>query len=291
MISVIIPTYNRYSFLKKAVQSVLMQSLKDFELIIVDDGSTDETKELILSFSDERIRYFFQENKGVSSARNKGVIESRGDLIAFLDSDDCWKEKKLEKQLKFMENISSIISHTQELWYRRGKILNQKKKHRKCAGELFEKSLEMCSISISTAMVRKSLFDDVGLFDESLPACEDYDMWLRVTSKYSVNLLDEELTVKDGGRTDQLSQRIPMQDRFRIQAIIKLFEADALNRAQSTFAVKALQKKCGIYIDGCRKHGRDEEAIKYEKMLEEMLDLFSLVTVHGSGFKVQGFQR
>ena len=274
-ISIIMPSYNYAWCIKQAIDSVLRQDYKNWELIIVDDGSDDKTKELVLSFSDERIRYFFQENRGVSSARNKGVIESRGDWIAFLDSDDCWKEKKLEKQLKFMENISSIISHTQELWYRRGKILNQKKKHRKCAGKLFEKSLEMCSIGISTVMMRKSLFDDVGLFDESLPACEDYDMWLRVTSKYSVNLLDEELTVKDGGRSDQLSQRIPMLDRFRIQAIIKLLEADALNRDQGTFAIKALQKKCGIYIDGCRKHGREEEAIKYEKMLEEMLGKYN----------------
>lgn len=271
MISVIIPTYNRYSFLEKAVKSVLKQSLEKFELLIVDDGSDDGTKELIQSFSDERICYFYQVNRGVSAARNKGVVESRGDLIAFLDSDDCWKEKKLEKQLKFMKSTSSIISHTQELWYRRGKILNQKKKHRKCAGNLFEKSLEMCSISISTVMLRKSLFDDIGLFDENLPACEDYDMWLRITSKYPVCLLDEELTVKDGGRPDQLSQRIPMPDRFRIQAIIKLLEAGGLNKAQIILAVKTLQKKCKIYIDGCRKHGRNEEVYKYERMLKEIL--------------------
>lgn len=274
MISVIIPTYNRYSFLEKAVKSVLKQSLENFELLIVDDGSDDGTKELIQSFSDERIRYFYQGNRGVSAARNKGIVESRGYLMAFLDSDDCWKEKKLEKQLKFMKSTSSIISHTQELWYRRGKILNQKKKHRKCAGNLFEKSLEMCSISISTVMVRKSLFDDVGLFDESLPACEDYDMWLRITSKYPVHLLDEELTVKDGGRPDQLSQKIPMPDRFRIKAICKLLETGELGREQVDLALAALQKKCKIYIDGCRKHGRNEEVSKYERMLKRILDRY-----------------
>lgn len=271
MISVVIPTYNRYSFLEKAVKSVLKQSLKDFELIVVDDGSEDGTRKLIQSFPDERIRYFYQGNRGVSVARNKGIVESKGDLIAFLDSDDCWKEKKLEKQVKFMESSSCLISHTQELWYRRGKILNQKKKHRKCSGDLFEKSLEICSISMSTVMIRKSLFGEVGLFDENLPVCEDYDLWLRITSKYPVHLLDEELTVKDGGRPDQLSQKMSMPDRFRIQAIIKLLETGKLNRDQSTLATKALRKKCKIYIDGCRKHGRDEEASKYEKMLKEML--------------------
>tara|TARA_B100000315_G_scaffold88389_1_gene81174 strand:- start:1716 stop:2543 length:828 start_codon:yes stop_codon:yes gene_type:complete len=272
MISVIIPTYNRYSFLDRAAKSVFKQSLRDFELIVVDDGSDDETRKLIESFFDPRFRYFHQENRGVSAARNKGVIESKGDLIAFLDSDDCWKEKKLEKQVKFMESTSCLISHTQELWYRRGKILNQKKKHRKCFGNLFKKSLDMCSISMSTVMIRKSLFNEVGLFDENIPVCEDYDLWLRITSKYPVHLLDEELTVKDGGRPDQLSRKIPMPDRFRIQAIIKLLETGKLNKDQSILAKKELQKKCIIYIDGCRKHGRDEEASKYEKRLKEMLD-------------------
>lgn len=272
MISVIIPTYNRHSFLKKAVQSVLKQSFKNFELIIVDDGSDDGTKKLVQSFCDERIRYFYQKNQGVSSARNKAVIESRGDLIAFLDSDDYWKGKKLEKQLKFMESTSSIISHTQELWYRRGKILNQKKEHRKSSGNLFAKSLEMCSISISTVMMKKSLFEIVGLFDENLPSCEDYDLWLRVTSRYPVFLLDEELTIKDGGRPDQLSHRIPMLDRFRIQSICKSLENKQLDSEQAILALNALQKKCRIYINGCRKHGREEEALRYERILKRTLD-------------------
>lgn len=279
MISVIIPTYNRYSFLEKAAKSVLRQSFKDFEIIIVDDGSDDGTKKLVQSFCDKRIRYFYQENRGVSSARNKGVIESRGDLIAFLDSDDYWKGKKLEKQLKFMESTSSIISHTQELWYRRGKILNQKKEHRKCSGNLFAKSLEMCSISISTVMMKKSLFDGVGLFDVNLPACEDYDLWLRVTSRYPVFLLDEELTIKDGGRPDQLSHRIPMLDRFRIQSIYKLLENNQLNSEQTILAANALQKKCEIYINGCKKYGREEEAVRYEKYLKDAIDKSNSIKV------------
>lgn len=272
MISVIIPTYNRYSFLEKAVKSVLKQSLRDFELIIVDDGSDDGTEKVVQSFGDTRIRYFFQKNQGVSAARNKGIIESKGDVVAFLDSDDYWKEAKLKKQQKFMENDSCIISHTQELWYRRGKILNQKKEHRKSSGNLFAKSLEMCSISISTVMMRKSLFDAVGLFDENLTACEDYDLWLRVTSRHPVFLLDEALTIKDGGRPDQLSHRIPMPDRFRIQAICKLFENDQLDSEQTILAQNALQKKCGIYINGCRKHGREKEALKFERILKDVID-------------------
>lgn len=274
MISVVIPIYNRRFFLEKAVTSVLKQSFIDFELIIVDDGSDDRSEEFIQSICDERIRYFYQENRGVSAARNKGIIESKGDIIAFLDSDDSWKEKKLEKQMNLMSKNFCLISHTQEIWYRRGKILNQKKEHKKTSGNLFTKSLEMCSISISTVMMRKSIFETVGLFNEKLSACEDYDMWLRITSKHSVQLLDEELTIKDGGRPDQLSLSTPMLDRFRIQAICNLFKNGCLSKEQTTLALNALQKKCRIYVNGCRKHGRHEEALKYEEILNGILEKY-----------------
>ncbi len=272
MISVIIPTYNRVFFLEKAVNSVLKQSFDDFELIIVDDGSKDGTNELVRSFNDARIRYYYQENKGVSSARNKGLDKSRNATIAFLDSDDCWKEEKLERQFKFMEGNSCLISHTQEIWYRRGKILNQKKKHRKGSGDLFLNSLKICSIGISTVMMRKSIFESVGYFDENLTACEDYDLWLRISSRFPVFLLDEELTVKDGGRPDQLSQKVPALDRFRIESISKLLESGELNKEQTSYALDELQKKSKIYICGCRKHGKEEEALKYEKILNDTLD-------------------
>lgn len=275
MISVIIPTYNRLFFLKKAVKSVLSQSYRDLELIVMDDGSDDGTEKWIQSIRDERIRYFYQENRGVSSARNQGILKSKGGVIAFLDSDDFWKETKLERQLRFMQKNFCSISHTQEIWYRRGIILNQKKKHRKYSDNLFKKSLDICSISISTIMMQKSLFDSVGLFDESLPACEDYDMWLRMTSRYPVLLFNEELTEKDGGRPDQLSRRIPMLDRFRIIAIRKLLKSDSLNREQTVLALNALQKKCRVYINGCRKHGREEEAAKYEGFLKGTLDKYN----------------
>jgi len=272
MITVIIPTYNRRVFLEKAVNSILKQTFKNFELIVVDDGSNDGTGELMQSFPDRRIRYFFQKNKGVSASRNKGIAQSKGDIIAFLDSDDFWKANKLEKQLSFMKSNFSLITHTQEVWYRQGNILNQKKKFRKSSGYLFEKSLEMCSISISTVMMRKSVIDTIGLFDESLPACEDYDFWLRLTSKYPVHLLNEHLTVKNGGRLDQLSRKIPMLDRFRIQAICKLLREESLDKVQSELALNAMRKKCKIYINGCRKHGREDEAIRYEEILTKMVD-------------------
>jgi len=270
-ISIIIPTWNRASFLEKAVTSVLRQTYKNFELIIIDDGSDDETDSLIRSLDDPRLHYLYQENLGVSAARNTGIKKSKGAILAFLDSDDYWIEEKLEKQYEFMQRTLSDVSHTQEIWYRSGKILHQKKKHRKESGDLFHRSLEICCISISTVMVRKEVFDCVGYFDESFPACEDYDMWLKVTSRYPVFLLDEELTIKDGGRPDQLSHKIPMLDQYRIKAICNIIEGGELDQRQIGHALRMLERKSSIYIRGCRKYGRNDEADRFEHMVHEIL--------------------
>ncbi|MEJ5166724.1 MAG: glycosyltransferase, partial [Thermoanaerobaculia bacterium] len=175
IISVIIPTYNRKEFLKETLDSVLKQKEVEKEIIVVDDGSTDGTYEEIKNYP---IRYFFQENKGPASARNLGILASKGKFIAFLDSDDLWLEDKLSLQLKFFkENPEYLIVHTNEIWIKDGKPLKQLKKHKKGGGDQFERSLELCVISPSSVLIKRELFDLVGLFDESFPACEDYELW------------------------------------------------------------------------------------------------------------------
>ncbi|MFQ5559268.1 MAG: glycosyltransferase family 2 protein [Nitrospinota bacterium] len=260
LVTAIIPTYNRVSFLGRAVDSVLGQSYPKIELIVVDDGSRDETKKFLTEKYGNSLKYIFQKNGGASSARNRGILESTGDLLAFLDSDDRWEKNKLEKQVPVMEDPAMKISHTQETWYRRGKVLSQKKKHQKRAGDLFLSSLELCSISMSTVLVKRDLFEIIGFFDETFAACEDYDMWLRVTAKFPVGLVDEPLTVKDGGRPDQLSNKIPRLDRFRIKAMAKLLEGGGLSEVQHKQTLAMFHKKSHIYIKGCIKHGREEEA-------------------------------
>jgi len=264
MVSVIIPTFNRAPALKKAIDSVFSQDFKDFELIIIDDGSEDDTADLVASLNG-RLRYIKQQNKGPASARNAGIKTSKGDFIAFLDSDDWWDREKLALQIEVMrQNPKYLISHTQEIWYRNGELLNQKKKHKKFHDYIFDKCLSLCVVSMSTVMARRQLFDVVGLFDEELPCCEDYDFWLRASAKHSFYLIDRPLTLKDGGRGDQVSSIYATGiDRFRIQAIAKVLKSGMLDDEQGKLAVQELKKKCRIYGNGCLKRGKIQEGRHY----------------------------
>ncbi len=267
-VSVIIPTYNRAEFLKSAVKSVMTQTYRNFELILVDDGSTDNTVEVVKRFTEAK--YIYQKNKGVSAARNTGIKAASGEYTAFLDSDDTWKPDKLEKQIEFHEgNPEYLISQTDEAWIRNGKWANPMKKHRKYHGWIFEKCLPLCIVSPSAVMMKKELFDKTGLFDESLPACEDYDLWLRISAFHPIALIDEKLIVKRGGHGDQLSSSVPNLDRYRIKAIEKILSYDNLKPEYRAAALEELEIKCRIYAQGAEKRGKTEEAREYEKIPEK----------------------
>jgi glycosyltransferase involved in cell wall biosynthesis len=266
-VSVIIPTYNRGWILKEAIDSVLTQDYKDFELIVVDDGSTDNTSEILASYGNG-IRVLFQENKGVSAARNRGIAEASGQFIAFIDSDDLWLPQKLSTQVEFFNQTpDALICQTEEVWIRKGKRVNPKMRHKKPSGMIFEPSLELCLVSPSAVMIRRVLFDRVGAFDVTLPACEDYDLWLRISCRFPVHLIDTPLIIKRGGHNDQLSSMKGL-DKFRIKAIEKIINSGRLGEDQYRAAVKALKEKCKIYADGCRKRRREEEALYYAKLAD-----------------------
>ena len=264
-LTVIIPTYNRGWILKEAIDSVLTQDYKDFELIVVDDGSTDNTSEILASYGND-IRVLFQENKGVSAARNRGIAEASGQFIAFIDSDDLWLPQKLSTQVEFFNQTpDALICQTEEVWIRKGKRVNPKMRHKKPSGMIFEPSLELCLVSPSAVMIRRVLFDRVGAFDVTLPACEDYDLWLRISCRFPVHLIDTPLIIKRGGHNDQLSSMKGL-DKFRIKAIEKIINSGHLSEDQYRAAAKALKEKCKIYADGCRKRGRTDEAKYYEAL-------------------------
>ncbi|MDL1971071.1 MAG: glycosyltransferase family 2 protein [Candidatus Desulfofervidaceae bacterium] len=272
-VSVIIPTYNRAHFLKEAINSVLAQTYKDYELIIVDDGSQDETAQIVKSDQD-KLKYIFIPHHGVSKARNVGIQEAKGELIAFLDSDDLWLPKKLEIQAAFFTfRPAALICQTEEIWMRNGQRVNPKKYHLKPSGIMFAQSLRRCLISPSAVMMRKTLFDDVGLFDETMPACEDYDLWLRVTAKYPVYLLPQALVIKRGGHSDQLSRIVPSLDKWRIKAITKLLESNTLSADQYLLAVEELNRKCQIYGLGCLKRGKESEGLFYLNLPKHYMKL------------------
>lgn len=271
LVSVIIPTYNRWPMIVEAVGSTLAQSFKNFELIVVDDGSTDGTAEK-LQRCGAHVRVISRPRGGVATARNQGVRVARGQYVAFLDSDDLWLPKKLEIQTAFMVKHSEIeICQTEEIWIRHGVRVNPKKKHRKPSGDIFRRSLDLCLVSPSSVMMTRDLFDRVGGFDERFPVCEDYDLWLRIALKHEVALIPTALVVKRGGHPDQLSRSLWGIDRFRVAALQKLLRT-GLDGERRVWAIDALKRKISILCQGARNRGREQEAVRYERSLAEFCE-------------------
>ncbi len=282
-VSVIIPTFNREGFIKQCVVSVLQQSKKPDEVIVVDDGSSDKTWDVlrVLGFSDSKdernsLRYIFQRNKGVSAARNLGIKAAKYGYIALLDSDDLWLEKKLEKQISSLESQSTRyrLSHTNEIWVRNGVRVNAGLKHEKRGGDIFIQCLKLCCISPSSSLVDRSVFDDFGFFDENLPACEDYDFWLRFCAFEDVHFVNEYLLIKNGGHDQQLSKKHWGMDRFRVTALEKLLKDRRLSEFKRKETTQELIFRLQVLIDGGRKRKKDAFVKKLEKKkttLEAML--------------------
>jgi glycosyltransferase involved in cell wall biosynthesis len=269
LVSVIIPTYNRAWCLARAVESVLNQNFSDYELIVVDDGSSDETN-LVLAPYGDALRVIRQPNRGVSAARNAGIKAARGRWIALLDSDDHWLPDKLKAQIDWLTAHPDYrICQTEEIWIRDGRRVNPKKRHRKHGGHIFERSLPLCLVSPSAVMINRRLLDEVGGFDEDLPACEDYDLWLRIACTHPIGLVDAPLIIKTGGHADQLS-RAPELDKYRIRALTRIIESGSLSPSQHAAALEMLAAKVRVYAGGCRKRGRDDEAEIHEKRLDAL---------------------
>tara|TARA_B110000014_G_scaffold225019_1_gene183551 strand:+ start:31 stop:906 length:876 start_codon:yes stop_codon:yes gene_type:complete len=268
-VSVIVPTYNRADRLERALNSIVSQTYQDFELIVVDDGSTDKTYQLMKSFP--KAQYFYiKKNSGVSKARNVGLAFAKGELICFLDSDDLWKEKKIQIQSLWLENNKdSQICYTDEIWVRNGVRVNPMNRHRKYSGDIFRHCLGLCIVSPSSVMIRAKLFDEIGNFDESLPACEDYDLWLRIASKYAFHFIEEPLIIKYGGHSDQLSRKYWGMDRFRVVALKKLLDQNSLDKEKLKLTRSVFLEKCSILIKGFEKRGKKEDESFYRELVNK----------------------
>ena len=271
--SVVIPVYNRKSLIRRALESVLNQSYLASQVVVVDDGSTDGTSDMLQS-EYPQVTVIRQEYQGVSAARNKGIVNCRSDWVAFLDSDDEWQPEKLEKQALWLnENSGYQICHCDEIWIHNGVRVNQKVKHAKSGGWIFLHCLPLCVVSPSAVVINRIVFHKVGVFDESLPVCEDYDLWLRITSQFPVGFVNEQLVVKYGGHIDQLSKAYPAMDRYRISSLIKLLESNQLGFEYQDKVIEVLVEKIQIYLNGARKRGKTTEVSIYESILSRFLTL------------------
>ena len=279
-VSVVIPVYNRPDFVKRAIDSVLNQSLRPGEIIVVDDGSTDNTWEVLKNYKDRIRAIRLGENMGPSAARNKGVLESTGRWIAFLDSDDYWKEDKIERQIEYLKSYPYFeILQSEEIWIRNGKRVNPCKHHKKPEGWAWEPSLRRCLISPSGVMMKREIFIRYGPFREDFPVCEDYDLWLKITREHPVGLEPSFTVVKYGGHVDQLSRRYPAMDRFRVQSLFEQFKREPYPEFREKLK-EVINEKLNILYKGYKKRGRWEDVkwcehiwlrIGYEKELVENL--------------------
>ena len=266
-ITVIIPTYNRYEFLKQALRSVLSQSYKAKEIIVIDDGSYDNTSQITQDFPN--IKYIYQDNSGVSSARNLGISNASCEWIAFLDSDDEWLETKLEEQVAFHKQESDVLmSYTDEIWIREGQSVKIPKKFKKQGLDVFRENLSFCNIAPSSVLMQRSLFESVGIFDETLEVCEDYDLWLRILMKHKIGLVAKKLITKYAGHEDQLSFKHWGMDRFRVITLEKLLQNQENIEDDKRQDIKnELLKKYTLLLKGAIKYEREEDIKEYEEKI------------------------
>jgi glycosyltransferase involved in cell wall biosynthesis len=265
-ICIIIPVYNRILPLERALQSVQQQTFQNFKVIVVDDHSSEDIQPVVQKFG---FSYLQTVGKGVSAARNTGLRSSKSKHIAFLDSDDEWLPTKLEKQIEFLnQNPELSIVHTNEIWIRNNQQVKQSLKHRKSGGRLFSQCTNLCLIAPSSVLVQRSLFDKVGLFDESFPVCEDFDLWLRMTAVENIGFLNEPLVIKHAGHEDQLSMQFHSMDLWRVRALAKHFNNPNLSEQEHLVLNLSLKNKCEILLKGFEKHQNFEHQIEIKRYLE-----------------------
>jgi len=266
-ISVIIPTYNRYGFLKRALASVYAQTLQAQEVIVIDDGSTDTTRDIQKDFPS--VTYIYQENSGVSSARNLGIKQAKYEWIAFLDSDDEWHKEKLQMQVNFHKaNKNSLMSYTDEVWVREGKAVKVPRKFQKIGKNAFLENLSFCNIAPSSVMMHQTIFQTIGVFDESLEVCEDYDLWLRIASQEKIGLVYKKLLIKYAGHKDQLSFKHWGMDRFRVLALQKLLKS--LKSPLRILVKEELLKKYGLLLKGAMKYDKIQDIYEYQQKIKKL---------------------
>lgn len=275
--SIIIPIYNRPNIAQRAILSVLQQTYSAYQCIIIEDGSCNPLPNFFLKkiLKDKRFSYLkLKQNKGVSHARNVGIKTSKYSKICFLDSDDEWQKDKLEKDTEFIsQNKNFLVSHSDSIWIRKGEKVNLPQKFNFNNGFIFHQSLKHCMIAMSNIVIDKKIFQQVGLFNEKLPTCEDYELLLKITSLYPIGKINKKLVIRhqnylgeklsfslEGKKTEckiskreskQLSSNLKM-DQLRILAL-QNFISFSKNNILKYFAKREILRRCWILIHGLKK--------------------------------------
>jgi len=281
-ISVIIPTFNRAHTLERALDSVLAQTLPAAEIIVVDDGSNDETKQKMASWQARNgfagnFLYLKTDNRGVSSARNLGAAKAASNWLAFLDSDDEWLPRKLELQAPLTRDFPLV--HGEEIWIRHGVRVNAVKKYEKSGGRIFKRCVDVCCISPSSVLISKELFNKLDGFRADFPVCEDYELWLRISARFKVGFVAEPVLKKYGGHDDQLSRLYKAMDFYRCRALVPFLENLDISEEERAHVTQTLIEKCEILIQGYLKHDNLTDLSTVQLWLSRALTAQSAVQI------------
>lgn len=274
-ISVVIPTFNRCTRVCQALRSVLAGARTPAEVIVVDDGSTDATAAALSDVASPGVVVIRSEtNTGVAAARNRGIAAAQGEWIALLDSDDRWLPSHLSQLAAYLASHPECrVTQSLERWYREGRRVNMRPVHQPVGGDIFERSVRRCLVSSSTVLFERSLFEAVDGYDERLPACEDYDLWLRMALVERFGLLEVETVVKDGGRPDQLSRRIWGLDRFRVFSLTKVL-CGGLTGPRAAVVQRAALKKLAVLEQGASRRNRFQDVQAYRRWAAALAQVY-----------------
>ncbi len=276
-VSVIIHTYNNEKFIAETIESVLNQTYKDYEIIIVDDGSVDGTRDALSPYK-QKIRYHYKENGGIASAKNTGISLSEAEFVAFLDHDDLWVSDKLQLQMEcFKENPQVGLVYAQYTSFRDGKELRTKPE-KGYSGWIFKELLAKSFIQTSTVMVKKECLNIVGSYDESFSLGDEYDMFLRISKKFQCGFVDKGLTRYRVHDTNASNNDF-LFDNENLGVYKKIYDNFTdLDGEEKKILRKRIARYSMKVAEGLISQGKLEESKKYQKDALNYLPFYKRIT-------------
>ncbi|MDR7666384.1 glycosyltransferase [Methanosarcina sp. Z-7115] len=294
-VSVVIPTYNRAHLISRAIQSVLDQTYQDLEIIVVDDGSIDNTGEIIKSFQDTKLKYIrYNKNKGASAARNTGIKAAKGKYIAFQDSDDEWFPDKLERQMEVFGDAPPEVGVVYSGFYRieaDKKIYFPSDRFTQKEGNIHNELLKGNFVGTPTVLIKKECFENTKYFDENLPALEDWELWIEISKHYFFKYINKPLLYSYSTAN---SVNLNQNNMLKAHETILLKHLDDFNKNKKILSDNYFDLGTGLCSNGDFKTGRNYliKSIKvYHLNLKTMSTLLLLLFGQSIYFKFRDLSR